>query len=241
LKHLAYVNADSSEPDYAFHLSGFDVGQADSTGERIVASGWTASNCTSNWNGKRIRIDRLRDSSVEQVFARDLDARSQYPGEDVAARIEGDTVTFLYEGATGDGDLLSGPAIARYQIVAGRVVHVSPVALTRAGFIYEWLRMTDAEAVRWSEPAATGARNSVAAVLAKDAFDWQRIAQCGGSSPIWEIAIRPDKVKTLIVFRMSGERASELRMLAIGDTTSPSCKPEDISKSLSRIAAKLPQ
>ena len=34
LKHLAYVNADPSEPDYAFHTSGFDVGQADSTGRR---------------------------------------------------------------------------------------------------------------------------------------------------------------------------------------------------------------
>jgi hypothetical protein len=100
LRRLAYLNGDPSDPQYAFYLSGLDVGEENSTGERTVASGWVASNCTSTWNGKRIRIDRLEGSLIKQIFARDLNAQDRDEGENVATRVERDIATFWYQGAT---------------------------------------------------------------------------------------------------------------------------------------------
>lgn len=240
LKRLAYLNADPAESEYAFYLSGLDVGGKDSTGVRVVASGWVASNCTSTWNGKRIRIDRLTGSVVEPILTRDLNAQDSDEGESVAARVERDFVTFRYKGAVGDGDLLSGPAVARYRIVGSQAVLASPVALTRAGFIHEWLLMPEAEAAKWSEPEAVAMRSSVAAPIEAHGFEWARIGRCGGSPPVWEIGLRPQESKVLHVFRISGSRATELRMLAVSDTATLSCVAEDISKGLMSVAAELP-
>lgn len=139
-----------------------------------------------------------------------------------------------------DFDLLSGPAVARYQIIRSHAVLASPVALTRAGFIHEWLRMADADAARWSEPEAVAMRKSLVASIVEHGFEWERIANCGGSPPVWKIAVRPDDSKTVEVFRISGSRATELRMLAVADTVTQSCVPEDRSKSLSGVGAELP-
>jgi hypothetical protein len=237
LKRLAYLNADPSEP---FYLSGLDVSEEGSTGERTVASGWVASNCSSTWNGKRIRIDRLKGSSDELLLARDLDAQDRDQGENVAARVERDVVTFWYQGAIDDDAMLSGPAVASYKIVSGHAVLASPVALTRAGFIHEWLLMADADAARWGEPEAMAMHPSAVSSIVKHGFEWERIAQCGGSPPVWEIAVRPHDSKTVEVFRIGGVRAAGLRMLAVADTVTLSCDPEDISKSLRGVSAELP-
>jgi hypothetical protein len=238
-RRLGYINAEPSKPEYAFYLSGLDVGPKSPRGERLIGSGWVASNCTSTWNGKRIRIDRLSGSSIEPVLERSLNARDQ-EGEHVAARVEGRIVTFRYRGATGDDDLLGVPTIARYQVLGDHVVLASPLALTRAGFIYEWLRISEGDALRWSEPGAAAARASVASSLARHGFKWERIAQCGGSPAIWEIAIRLDEANSIVVFRISGSRATELRMLSLGVATAPPCRPEAISKGLAGVAAELP-
>ena len=116
------------------------------TEERFFASGWVVSNCTSNWNGKRVGIDRWKNSVVRGVLVRDLAAKDSAEGESISAPVERDVVTFRYSGAIGDVDLLSGPAIARYRIVGDRAVPTLPVALTRAGFIHEWMAMSDGEA-----------------------------------------------------------------------------------------------
>lgn len=240
LKRLAYLNADESQN--AYYLSGVDVGGEDSTGERIVATGWVASNCTSTWNGKRIRIDLLRGSSVERLFARELDAqdRAEGEGESVAPRVARGVVTFRYQGGIGDAVLLSGASVARYQIIKGRAVLESPLALTRAGFIHEWLELAEADAARWGEPEAVAMRASAVSSIVGHGFEWERIARCGGSPPVWEIAIRPYDSKTVEVFRIGGTRATELRMLAVTDRVTRSCVPEDISKGLTGAAAELP-
>jgi hypothetical protein len=216
------------------------LGGEDSAGERIVASGWTISNCTSTWNGKRIRIDRLKGSSIEHVLARGLDAKDRDEGDNVAAQVERDVVTFWYQGGIDDGDLLSGPAIARYQIISDRAVLTSPVALTRAGFIHEWLRMAGTDAARWGEPEANAMRKSAASSIVTHGFQWARIVQCNGSPPVWEIAVRPNESEKLEVFRISGSRATELRMLAVSDKVTQSCAPKDASPDLSGVAAELP-
>jgi len=57
LKRLAAINA-AGDDSYAYYLSGIDAAGRDNEGQRLIASGWVISNCTSTWNGKRIRIDR---------------------------------------------------------------------------------------------------------------------------------------------------------------------------------------
>lgn len=118
LTKLAEINAAPDKPDYAYFLSGIDISGKDASGLRVAASGWVASNCTSTWNGKRIRIDQLRRSSMENILARDLYAHDRDAVEDVAAQVQRNTVTFRYDGGIGDSDLLSTPALAKYRIVA---------------------------------------------------------------------------------------------------------------------------
>ena len=115
----------------------------------------------------------------------------------------------------------------------------TPVALTRAGFLYEWLHLPDSDAARWAEPKAVSARSRAYAVREKP-FDWVRLARCGASPEVWEIAVRPHEAKTLVVFRVSGSRATELRMLSISDRVTPSCVPEDPGVALTSVGAELP-
>lgn len=182
LTRLAEINAEPADSGYALYLSGVDVGSKDETGARLIASGWVVSNCTSTWNGKRIRIDRLNGSSVKNLLALDLYAHDR-DAESVAARIEQDVITFEYDGGINNPEYSCAPAIARYRIVDGRAVREAPIALTRAGFIQEWLSMTDADPGRWGEPQALESRTEVAAEVEKHGFEWVAIALCGGSPP----------------------------------------------------------
>jgi len=100
--------------------------------------------------------------------------------------------------------------------------------------------MSDADARRWSEPSAEAARRTVISALGGHGFEWERVARCGEHQKIWEIAIRLDNSDAPIVFRISGSRATELRMLAVGTTVSPSCGPEDLSRGLAGVGDELP-
>lgn len=236
---LADINAESGESQYAFYLSGLDVAAKDASGRRVVASGWTISNCTSTWNGKRIRIDRVGEPSIEGILARDLDAQDR-DGENVDAWVQGDVVTFWYQGAIGDPDLLSVPAIARYRVLGNRAIREAPLALTRAGFIREWLTVSDAEAVRWGDTRALEARNSIAAQIEKHGFQLGRIARCGGTPPVWEIGVSLSDVDRVYVFRISGARATELRMIGVPDEETSGCTRDDIRNNLANVATELP-
>ena len=240
LTKLAHFSATPGEPEYAYYLSGLDVGARSANGLRLVASGWVASNCTSNWNGKRIRIDRLNGHSADNLLARDLYARDRDGTETVAASIQQDVVTFNYDGGLGDSKLMSVPAIARYRVAGVRVFREAPIALTRAGFIHEWLDIVDSEAVHWGETGAMGKRKEIAAGIAKHGFEWASVASCGGSPPIWEIALRPRESKDLYLLRISGSRATELRIVATADDPSRTCVQENIENGLANLARELP-
>ena len=158
---IAQVTGGEPGSRYAYRRSGVDVGAASANGQRLIATGWVISNCTSTWNGKRVRIDRSRDGSHQELLMRDVAAQDRGPEEeDVSARVEGGLVTFFYQGAIGDTVMLSGPSILRYRISKSGVIRATPIALTRAGFIHEWLTLDDSNAGRWSEPPANGTAKS---------------------------------------------------------------------------------
>jgi hypothetical protein len=235
-----FGSIDVGEPEYAFYLSGLDAGEVTVTGHRVVASSWVASNCTSTWNGKRIRIDQVRESSVDNLLARNLFAQDRDEAENVAAWVQGDVVTFWYRGGLGDSQLLAGPSVARYRILGGHAVRESPIALTRAGFIHEWLTMTDADAVRWAESNAVEKRGTISAEINKYGFEWTHIAQCGGSPPLWEVGVSVYDLKTPYVFQILGSRATALRMIGVANTVTQSCTTEDIGRGLESVMLELP-
>lgn len=237
---LAYIHANPNDNRHAYYVAGVDVGSQSASGERLIASGWVGANCTSSWNGKRIRIDRVTVESTVNVLSRDLNAQDSPDGENVSPRVDGSLVTFYYRGATGDGELLSGPSIARYCVETDRAVQVEPVALTRAGFIHEWLHTDESEATRWSESAAAQAHSAIARQLRNGPLEWVDIRQCPGPADVWEIAVSTDAAGHPTVFRIAGSRATKLRMLAVSDKLTPSCKSIGTQNLLSTVGLELP-
>lgn len=230
---LAPLNAS---PDAGYYLAGIDVEEI--PGGQLVASGWVASNCTSNWNGKRIRIDRVSGGSTQNVLTRDLNARDRYVGDNVSAWLRDGVATFFYEGAVRDTDMLDNSSVARYRVFDGKAVQEAPIALTRAGFLAEWLSMPDSEAARWADADAVKMRKM--ADLATGSVEWVRVANCGGIPAVWEIATRAPDSKKLWVFSISGSHATELHMVRIAHQTTPSCAPANIRQDLQSIGAELP-
>ena len=241
LERVAHVNAAEPGSKYAYRVSGLDVGPDVSGGQRLIATGWVISNCTSTWNGKRVRIDRCGPASARPILVRDLIAQDREPDvEDVAARVEGDVVTFLYQGIAGDGALLVTPSVLRYRVADNRITRVPPIALTRAGFIHEWLNIPEPDAIRWSEPSAMAARKAVAAEIKAHGFDWINIAVCSGPPEVWEVAVRMHQTSAVYVFRIRGSKATELKMMNVARTPTPSCTSEDARDTLESIGRELP-
>jgi hypothetical protein len=59
--------------------------------------------------------------------------------------------------------------------------------------------------------------------LKKGNLEWGRIANCGNT--VWDIAVT--MAETQRVFKIRGNRASELRMLSISDAPDDSCHIEE--------------
>ncbi len=239
LKKLAHFNATPADSDLPYSLSGLDIGAKDANGERIVATGWSVTNCTSMWNGKGIRIDRLETNKVDNLLARALDAQSTGDEEDFAANVQRDIVTFRYYGATGEGIILSVPAIARYRVVGRQTVRQSPIAQTRIGFLFEWLHMTATEAARWSPPDALKFRKEILASYKNSSILEAKIAICRDAKQTWEIGLKSPTSPTLHVVRISGTRATELRIAGVASTLSQSCAT-DKSPDGPTLATELP-
>ncbi|MGC2658873.1 MAG: hypothetical protein WA324_13025 [Bryobacteraceae bacterium] len=235
LRRLAQVNGERSYT-HGYELRDFAIGK-DNTGHgRMIGSAWVASNCTSNWNGNRFRIDLLRGGSIDNVLDRDVSA---YGDDKVKIRIEDNTVTFRYTTLMrGDVDALTRAGIACYRVQDGHATREAPLATSFASFINEWLEMDDAEAARWSSPEASMHHHLLAAKAAKQALQWEHVAACPGPSPTREISLQWSASKQTTVFRIGGSSAAELRMLSVSDRLSPSCRQIDISAGLSSIVTE---
>lgn len=237
-QRLAHLTAWTGNTKYAYQLAGFDVAPAAPDGSRLFASGWVISNCSSTWNGKQIRIDRISGPSLHPVLSRSLDAQSGFQDEDVAPRIEDSEVTFHYQGATGDGDFLSLPTLARYRVTGTTARRIAPIALTRVGFLYEWLRMSHAEAGRWADPQPLAAHHSAAAAISY-VSEWTHVGRCPGPVVTWEIGLRPYESNDTYLFRLRGARAADLHLLSIHRNAKPTCPAADPGPS--PLATPLPE
>ncbi|MBL8212566.1 MAG: hypothetical protein JNK87_17760, partial [Bryobacterales bacterium] len=177
------------------------------SGELVVGSLWAVSNCTSTWNGQRLRMDRIGSGGSRLLLERDLEAQLQ---ENEKVVVKEGQVRFLYNGAVGDGDILSTEIVANYRVTGDTVTREPPIAMTRAGFLAEWLR-----------------KNPEALPGFEKGIEWGVVSECGGSPASWEIEVRSRETAARQFFRIAGERASQLRMAAVNDSKDTACRESE--------------
>jgi hypothetical protein len=207
-----------------YRVLDIDAGERDYTGRRLVATRWAASKCASSFNYERIRIDQLNGSVVKNLLSRDLntaDGGADHP----AAEVNSNVVTFRFNSPLPDSEQTVVSVIARYQIAENHATRLSPIAFSRAGFIQEWLAMTDANPADWATPEAVQQRTAGAAELKGRTFEWGRIANCGNG--VWDIAVMMSRGETQRVFKISGNRASDLKILSISEAPDQTCRIVD--------------
>lgn len=231
-RKVAEISAGGGSDRHGYDLLSIDAGAPDFKGRRVVASRWVASSCAGNWNGEFIRIDSLKQTAARNLLFRTLDAATFEEHEDLSVEVQRNIATFRFDGGIRNADLLATPTIARYRVDGDRAIRLGPIALTRAGFIQEWLTMTDANPSDWADPQAVQQRPAVAAEL-NGFFEWGRIANCGAG--VWDIAVTMTETHTQHVFKIRGNRATGLRMLSISDAPDESCHIEDDITAVSEV------
>jgi hypothetical protein len=147
-QRIARMDGDSIFKGY-FHLTGIAANKALKGESRIIATGWEHNNCASNWNGKAIRIDRVEPDGKQTSILED--GLWAYSGnrlnEVVSPWVQLDEVTFWYDCGSSFSEILAMPAIRKYRIQENQAIRETPIALSVAGFIQEWLEMPEADAL----------------------------------------------------------------------------------------------
>ncbi len=201
------------------------IGPRDSRGRRIVAAGAVSLWCTSTYVGAVLRLESLQDSCMRTLLKRAVAARIWDDAAVVRASVEGNVATFLYQASLPDGELMSRKAIARYSISGEQVRREPPIALSRIGFIDEWLMMDDREAVRWSTPNAAKRHRDLSAWVANKPFEYWKTWLCSGSPSRWEVVINPLKDPTeRRVFLLAEAGANKMKMLKVSKESLSGCR-----------------
>lgn len=119
---VATVRAVDDARTEPYSLLAFDA-KRQAAGELLIGSLWVVSNCTSTWNGQRLRIDRAGSGGNALLLERDLHAQLQ---DNEEAVVKEGRVRFLYNGAVLDGDILSTATVANYGIAGDTVTRERP-------------------------------------------------------------------------------------------------------------------
>jgi hypothetical protein len=230
------------------HDTRFQQGQALSSlvaqGD-LMASATHSVWCTSTFIGVGLRIDEIGKSSLKTILSRYAGARF-WEAEDKLVRIsiENSIVTFKYTASMGDDAFMARSAIARYLVANGTANHLAPIAVSRIGFIDEWLKLKDDEVAKWSTPAAAGLHSLANESFKGTAMHIGSVAKCPGPLRTWQVEISPwsDKAGTTKkwFFLMSEAGASRMRMLKILGEAQPGCAVVNIEP-LRILAEDLPQ
>jgi len=234
--HLLAAIQPNGSDEAPYRLSGIAV-SSDPQGRIIVASGWFVSNCTSAWNGSAVRIDVVSGGVSRNLL-------DSFPGarqlQDIAVKSEGDIVTFRYIAGLADAEMMERPGIARYRVESDRAVRLPPVALSLAGFIDEWLRINDTEAVPWSGSEAAPLHHAVAADFHANVFTWKSVAECAGTPATSEVRVDLHEINKTYVFVITGAHAADLKMKRVSSAHSCAARNLPDSDGFTAIARELP-
>ncbi|TCW82064.1 hypothetical protein C5O80_20395 [Burkholderia sp. SRS-46] len=132
-----------------------------------------------------------------------------------------------------DGDVMTRPGIYRYRVDGDTVHRVQPAAANGRDFVDEWLKVDDALAREWSDPAA-----AAAALNARHALDERRKAPDTSFEygPVRGCSAAKDRYQVEIVltgksgqpvarrYAQIRQEANGFTMLGLQDAPEPSCR-----------------
>jgi len=209
-------------------------------GGGIIASGTFTEWCTSSYIGINLRVDRVEDGKLRTLLNQHMPARfMERPESLIKTSIQGNVVTFLYTASMADGAYMARPAIARYLVSGNAATRIAPIALSRMGFVDEWLRLAPGEAAKYASPNALAARAGANALFEKNYFSFDVIRDCGNST--WEVALSPPmdykEASPHFYVLVSGTTASKLRVVRADRQPQTGC----VAASRDMLSAPLPQ
>jgi uncharacterized protein involved in tolerance to divalent cations len=211
-QRIGWLNA---ETDYTHgHFFGAVAAAAeDPSGARLVATDWIASGCLFS-HRQVFRIDSIARENATQILA-----QSPAEAQEYSTRIllDKDTVQFKFESGYPSIGKADRQSEQRYLVQGFRALRLAPLGLSPYEFIWEWLRLDDADAARFSTPDAAAQHHGVMTVGDVGAGALSE-TDCPGA-PIREF--RGDWITTerFAYFRVSGTTPDTYRMESIGDKT----------------------
>lgn len=236
IERISTIHADNNPKGHPMYLAGLALGTPSNVGERVIASGWFNAFCNGSWTNVLLKVDRASSTS-SKALSRQWMVGRRFRFE---AEVKGSMIQFLFERSIRNTDLMRTQAIVKYELVGNHPIRISPLALTRAGFIQEWLDLYTSEAARWSSPAAMQKHPKLSIRYSDKLYTWKSAAQCPDAPGVWEIAIQLDQSKTEDVFRMRADHAQELRMITVTSKRSPACQPNLIDQDLTSVDSPIP-
>lgn len=211
-QRIGWLNA---ETDYTHgHLFGAVAAAAeDPSGARLVATDWIASGCLFS-HRQVFRIDSIARENATQILA-----QSPAEAEEYSTRIvlDKDTVQFKFESGYPSIEKADRQSVQRYLVQGLRALRLAPLGLSPYEFIWEWLRLDDADAARFSTPDAAAQHHGVMTVGDVGAGALSE-TDCPGA-PIREFQGDWITTKRFAYFRVSGTTPDTYRMESIGDKT----------------------
>jgi hypothetical protein len=177
------------------------------------------------------RIDQIASVSLIPLLHREVNAEYNFePGHDgledlfAKASIAGNVATFRYSRRMRNEEY--EPAILRYQVSSNSVTRIPPLAVTRSGFIDQWIKLSATEAAQWSAPAALEGHRQVNEFLKLHANDdhvyFNKISRCESTWQI-EAASAFNAPTENWVFLLSESGAANMRMLSVEKEPRPNC------------------
>ena len=232
-QRLGWISQDVTTGEY-MQFSSITGGLKDADGKRLIASG--AYPIMRRYNGPmavKFRVDVLEGSAMKTILNKEVMAEYDWQHDKVeeqfvASTVEGNVATFLFWRPMRTVDLSRG--MFRYSVSGSTLTRIPPLAITKGGFIDEWLRLEPDEAARMSAPEAAEGHRAMNDFLRlhkdDDHFYFDKISMCGDN---WEVIASTffNAPTSKWVFLFSGSNATDLRMLSVGSEPHEGCVKKD--------------
>jgi hypothetical protein len=199
--------------DYSYWLSSIDVSQGNQSGQRIVATGWIISNCTSNWNGSIAKIDLMKHGELKEISKYEPWAANS---EGIKASVHGNVVNFRYMLRNYDvGVWTAGPGVASYEVLGEVAVRRAPLALTKGTFITEWLNLSSRDVAAFSSPEAAKQHSGIEVLVRNRGLEWRSAASCESTPHLWKLTADIYDAHAARTFVIEGSTVNNLRMRSV--------------------------